>query len=531
MTALLSPLVRDLSSPRPGWAETSLHESMRRVTLGLIAVWQLVMSCAAVVSLGWSAWPLLLLHAALALLAVLALLKFRRMTLWPLPLGMAYLGLLDYVWSGDLTSVLVFAACWQINFASCALGLILFRSIVTPLVLCVAITVSAGLLAWLPGWGADLPVSIIVTQSAIILALRFGLPALFALARHADSEERVLAEATERAEIAHRTGVQIAEDARVLHDTAVNTLGAIANGGAGTADPQLVQDQCARDLTVLSKLQQDRVAPSQAGESLLEALSSAWISVERTGIADSEVAQILRREDPRTVVGFSGALREVLTNAGKHSRAPVAQVHLSRSAFAFVAEVRDEGVGFDSDTVANRGLAHSVRARAEELGFFVDIQSSLGGGTRVRLTLPLGATAATTEEVPDETVRVNRTISSLLHRAGLLWAVGVTGVSVILSAVNDANYHVSTLLMLLGMVSSWVLARRSTLEPAGRLRLSMLVIAPGAIFWCAAATVGFGDTHAIHWQALAPTAPFVLVLSMNRPGFSAASFRVERMAS
>ena len=510
---LLRPLLADLRPRGAGWASVSLVASMRRVSLGLIAAWQVVMILAAAVSLGGSAWALMCGHALLALLAAGAVSRLPRVPVWPLALAMAVLGLLDYVHSGDLDSVLVFAACWQINFASCALGLTLLHPSVTPVVMLMAGTVGAALRVALPGWGLDLPVTILITQTAIVLALRYGLPPLIALARRTDHEERLSAVALERAEVARRTSLRVAEETRVLHDTAVNTLGAIANGGAGTSDPERVRRQCTADLVALRALRRDRAAPERTGAVLLDALAASWIPVHREGLDDAQVERAVAGEDPGTVTAFAGAVREALTNAAKHSGAARVDVTVTRDDDGLAVEVRDTGAGFDPEGVRTRGLRHSVRERAEAMGFAARLETAPGAGTRVVLALPLGTEAPVSGSESDSPARVEETIRALLHRAALLWAVGVTAVGVVLTVTNRANYAVSAVLMAGVMVGSWTWARFARSGWSTAWLVPFLVVAPSLVFVCAAATTDFGDTNALHWQALAPTAPFVLLLA------------------
>ena len=515
MHTLLAPLAADLRQRDTGWARSSLVTSIRRVTLGMIAVWQLIMILAAAVSLGWGAWPLMTLHACLAGAAALSLWLFRRFPVWPLALAMGALGLLAYVKSGDLSSVLVFAACWQINFASCALGLTMLRPAVTPLVIAGAVCVSGTIFVALPEWGVDLPVTIIVTQTSIILALRYGLPPLFALAVQTDREELLSAQAIERAEIAHRTSLQVAEEARVLHDTAVNTLGAIANGGGGIADPERVQRQCAQDLAVLSELQRARIAPPHPGDTLIGAFDATWIPIRRSGLSDEEVLEVLSGEEPQRVAAFAGAIKETVTNAAKHSGAPFVEAVITWAEQTLTVEVSDRGRGFRRETVRARGLARSVEERAEEHRFQAHIESSIGNGTRIVMSLPLGRAPSPFVNDAEVSARVDETIRMLSHRAALLWAGGVTVVSIILSATNPANHVPSALCMIAAMAGSWGWARLASFQLRSRWTVAILALLPSLIYFCAAATTDFGSTLALHWQALAPTAPLVLLLSLR----------------
>lgn len=85
------------------------------------------------------------------------------------------------------------------------------------------------------------------------------------------------------------------------------------------------------------------------------------------------------------------ALRELLTNAAKHSGSPGAEVSLLRRGAAVVVTVIDHGKGFDTKADENQagfGLA-SIRERMGHLGGTLQIESDPGGGTTVTLTAPL----------------------------------------------------------------------------------------------------------------------------------------------
>ena len=83
-------------------------------------------------------------------------------------------------------------------------------------------------------------------------------------------------------------------------------------------------------------------------------------------------------------------LREAITNVRKHSLSPTLRVRLRAQPSEVVAEVRDEGKGFDtsSDFRGRMGL-FSMWARAQALGGECQIQSAVGQGTTVRVRLPI----------------------------------------------------------------------------------------------------------------------------------------------
>jgi signal transduction histidine kinase len=84
-------------------------------------------------------------------------------------------------------------------------------------------------------------------------------------------------------------------------------------------------------------------------------------------------------------------LQEALVNARRHSGAGNVEVGLRAEGGALlVAEVTDDGRGFDTaSTRAGVGLS-AMRERVEGLGGEIEVESRPGGGTSVRVTVPLG---------------------------------------------------------------------------------------------------------------------------------------------
>ena len=81
-------------------------------------------------------------------------------------------------------------------------------------------------------------------------------------------------------------------------------------------------------------------------------------------------------------------LQEALTNARRHSRASNVSVRLKVEEEILGAEVADDGVGFGPGTQPGVGQG-SMRERAAAVGGELTIESEPGGGTRVRLRVPL----------------------------------------------------------------------------------------------------------------------------------------------
>lgn len=85
-------------------------------------------------------------------------------------------------------------------------------------------------------------------------------------------------------------------------------------------------------------------------------------------------------------------VQEALANVRKHSGADRALVSIERMPGSLAVLVQDNGVGFDPATMARTdfprfGLA-IMRERAESVGGTLEVDSSPGGGTRVRINVP-----------------------------------------------------------------------------------------------------------------------------------------------
>ena len=111
--------------------------------------------------------------------------------------------------------------------------------------------------------------------------------------------------------------------------------------------------------------------------------------------ADAYVAQPPEREE-----ALYRIIRESVHNIIKHARATEAEVSLAVNAEGIQVLVRDNGIGFASDTRTNSGRFRpvhglglglglvSMRERAAEQGGQLQIHSEPGRGTRVEVTLP-----------------------------------------------------------------------------------------------------------------------------------------------
>lgn len=85
--------------------------------------------------------------------------------------------------------------------------------------------------------------------------------------------------------------------------------------------------------------------------------------------------------------------QEALNNILKHSNAQHVWVHLQFTEAEVFLTIRDDGVGFTPTASGNGGLGlASLQERAEKLRATLEIESTPGGGTEVRVVVPAGFT-------------------------------------------------------------------------------------------------------------------------------------------
>ena len=84
--------------------------------------------------------------------------------------------------------------------------------------------------------------------------------------------------------------------------------------------------------------------------------------------------------------------QESLTNAVRHSKAGSVEVTFNREADAITLEVRDNGIGFeteDANMTSSFGLL-GIRERALAVGGTAAVFSKRGHGTSVHVHIPVG---------------------------------------------------------------------------------------------------------------------------------------------
>jgi signal transduction histidine kinase len=112
---------------------------------------------------------------------------------------------------------------------------------------------------------------------------------------------------------------------------------------------------------------------------------------KRTGIhADLRISNYDGRLPQAIEVGVYRILQEALTNIARHSGADRCVVALGRDELVVSLTVEDDGIGFAWNAARTRGLGViGMRERAQSLAGSFLIEDRIGGGTRIRVTVPL----------------------------------------------------------------------------------------------------------------------------------------------
>lgn len=120
------------------------------------------------------------------------------------------------------------------------------------------------------------------------------------------------------------------------------------------------------------------------------------VTVGDVHLLPDDVESGLSRE---SFTALLGATREALVNAAKHSGETNIDLFAETEAEQVGIFVRDRGIGFDETEVPEdrQGLAKSIRGRVERRGGTVQVRSTVGKGTEVRIFMPRNGSTVSTE--------------------------------------------------------------------------------------------------------------------------------------
>ncbi|MER5317727.1 sensor histidine kinase [Streptosporangium roseum] len=190
--------------------------------------------------------------------------------------------------------------------------------------------------------------------------------------------------------------------AREFHDTVAQGLVAIVTQIEAAEEAANDADAVRRRLAVVRSLARESLAevrrslddlrPGPLAETrlpeALSALVSGW-SVTHELPAMLTVTGTARLLHPEVEVTVYRAVQEALANVARHAEAGKTGVTLSYMEDVVVADIRDDGVGFDSSGAGGGGFGlTAMRQRVVRLAGNVEVESAPGQGTAVSVTVP-----------------------------------------------------------------------------------------------------------------------------------------------
>jgi signal transduction histidine kinase len=276
------------------------------------------------------------------------------------------------------------------------------------------------------------------TGAAVLLIIvgvihGFGRWVLYGRAAAADAAlDRADRAASDQYAVLSRT-IERREHERLVHDTVLNTLTALAR--AGSEDAAQVVSRCRQDIALIEGALGDpgdlaTGAGHPSGDLLTEVRDVAADMRDRGLIVHLETGDGKVPALPaRVVAALSNAAREALSNVATHAGTGEAWLRVrvlasggpAGTPFRVEVIVRDRGRGFDPARVdqARLGLRRSIAERIADCGGQAWIRSELGQGTGVRLAwpAPVPAPSPPADPEPARAPRPGRALS----RDGRSW--------------------------------------------------------------------------------------------------------------
>ena len=231
------------------------------------------------------------------------------------------------------------------------------------------------------GWPCSRPLGGFLLVAAAIVVL-LG-PWWLRVARDLLFERQARARAEERADMAAR-----------VHDSVLQTLALIQRSAD---DPQtVVQLARAQERELRSWLFEGRAPGDTEVTSFAEGIKEIQRDVEARHGVPVEVVTVGDCPLDEHLSALLAAAREATVNAAKWSGASVISVFAEVEPDKVEVAVRDRGSGFDMYSVPadRKGVAESIRGRMLRHGGKAIVQSTLGEGTKVTLTMARGLAPA-----------------------------------------------------------------------------------------------------------------------------------------
>ncbi|MET0467126.1 MAG: PspC domain-containing protein [Aeromicrobium sp.] len=238
------------------------------------------------------------------------------------------------------------------------------------------------------GWGAAINLASALVVAMLGLALILG-PWIARLVGDLGEERRERVRSQERADVAAH-----------LHDSVLQTL-ALLQKNAG--DPAVVATLARRQERELRDWLYGN--DEQPGDSFAAALRASAAEIEDVHHVPVELIAVGDAPLDPDVTALVRAAREAMVNAAKHAGVDRIDVYAEARERSVEVFVRDRGVGFDPDAIAEdrMGVRGSIIDRVERHGGTATIRSRPGEGTEVALSVPVRAADSASAPEPAPT--------------------------------------------------------------------------------------------------------------------------------
>lgn len=203
----------------------------------------------------------------------------------------------------------------------------------------------------------------------------------------------------ERKELAHEIHDVLGQELTMLKLDVVRLLGRRRprRTSGDTPRPEDLVERIDRLMGTVRRMSSDLRPPVLDYAGLADALEGETARFGARTDLDARFESTLERpvRDTTLSTAVFRILQESLTNILRHARARRVDVRLREEGGALRLEVRDDGTGFDTDALDRRSSLGilGMRERAAGLGGTLEIESTAGRGTLVRLSVPAFSSA------------------------------------------------------------------------------------------------------------------------------------------
>ncbi len=493
---------------RARWAAEALDRALwQAASLGL-GLWQLLVG----VLVAWRTpdhrGAILAVHVAVAALGVLALVASRAGTS-QVPRAVFFAGMLAAL-SADLlrTSDTLSTTVLCMTFVVAATPFLVMRwqlatAVSGTAVACAAVLVARG------GPGEQIALALAIPAVCYSVAALIIVTVLRRFAAVVDDADVAARDEHDRLVAAQASARTAAEYARTLHDTAINTLAAIAAGGTAVANAAQVRRRCGQDVAAIRGLGTGGRRVEGPFEYVGAGLS---VSVTWTGLTGAELQDHLARLTPSRRTALRGIVKELLLNVEKHAGTRRAMVAVRSVDGGLRVVVSDRGVGLAVDGSGRVGRVPSVERRAAEAGIGLHLTSAPGRGTETRVECPYEEPEDGGADGLDLSVRA----SEIRLTATWAWVALVGVACVAITAVGTAtpgSLASAGIVAALGLGSWWVCRDGRALPRALEV---LVVLAVPVAFWLGFAGSNYGAGHPAFWPAVGLTPLLVVLLNVSR---------------